>query len=124
MKRFVQSDNHRQSFLLPERFTLTSLTPIRCARIVDVFVDELDLGELGFEGVEPALTGRPCVSPGGVQLNLDFFDLDPEQITCQLCALLRQNQVGPGTRVSTISRPRRRFARRPLLCRHVQRVTH
>lgn len=27
-------------------------------RVVDVFVDELDLGALGFEGVEPAATGR------------------------------------------------------------------
>lgn len=31
-------------------------------RVVDVFVDELDLGQLGLEGVVPAETGRPAVS--------------------------------------------------------------
>jgi transposase len=30
---------------------------------VDVFVDELDLGQLGFEGIEPATTGRPAYHP-------------------------------------------------------------
>ena len=32
-------------------------------RVVEVFVDELDLGGLGFEGVEPAATGRPAYHP-------------------------------------------------------------
>jgi transposase len=32
-------------------------------RVVDVFVDQLDLGKLGFEGVEPAITGRPSYHP-------------------------------------------------------------
>ena len=32
-------------------------------RVVDVFVDELDLGKLGFEGVDPAATGRPSYHP-------------------------------------------------------------
>ena len=32
-------------------------------RVVDVFVDELDLGQLGFEGVDPAATGRPAYQP-------------------------------------------------------------
>ena len=33
------------------------------ARVIDVFVDELDLGELGFEST-PAVTGRPAYHPG------------------------------------------------------------
>ena len=32
-------------------------------RVVDVFVDVLDLGALGFEGVDPAATGRPAYHP-------------------------------------------------------------
>lgn len=32
-------------------------------RVVDVFVDELDLGKLGFSGVDPAATGRPAYHP-------------------------------------------------------------
>ena len=33
-------------------------------RVIDVFVDELDLGALGFEGVVPEATGRPGYHPG------------------------------------------------------------
>ena len=29
-------------------------------RVIDAFVEALDLAELGFEGVEPAATGRPA----------------------------------------------------------------
>lgn len=32
-------------------------------RMVDVFVDELDLATLGFDGVIPAETGRPAYHP-------------------------------------------------------------
>ena len=39
---------------------VTDTNPVR---VVDVFVDELDLRKLGFEGVEPALTGRPSYHP-------------------------------------------------------------
>ena len=61
MKRFVQGDNRTQSLLLPEALDdyVTDTNPVR---VVDVFVDELDLHQLGFEGVEPALTGRPSYS--------------------------------------------------------------
>ena len=62
MKRFVQGENRTQSFLLPEALDdyVTDTNPVR---VVDVFVDELDLHKLGFEGVEPALTGRPSYHP-------------------------------------------------------------
>jgi len=32
-------------------------------RVIDAFVDALDLAELGFHGVEPAGTGRPSYHP-------------------------------------------------------------
>ncbi|MPW24014.1 IS1182 family transposase, partial [Paraburkholderia sp. CNPSo 3157] len=62
MKRFVQGEDRTQSFLLPEALDdyVTNTNPVR---VVDVFVDELDLQKLGFEGVEPALTGRPSYHP-------------------------------------------------------------
>ncbi len=31
--------------------------------MIDVFVDELDLAALGFEGVAPEVTGRPWYHP-------------------------------------------------------------
>jgi len=62
MKRFVESEDRRQSLLLPESLDdyVTEDNPVR---VVEVFIDELDLGALGFEGVQPAVTGRPAYHP-------------------------------------------------------------
>ncbi|KSL31701.1 IS5/IS1182 family transposase [Pseudomonas aeruginosa] len=57
MKRFIQGEHRGQSTLLPESLDdyVADTNPVR---VVDVFVDELDLGLLGFEGVVPAETFR------------------------------------------------------------------
>jgi transposase len=62
MKRFVQGESRTQSTLLPESLDdyVADTNPVR---VVDVFVDELELGRLGFEGVAPASTGRPSCHP-------------------------------------------------------------
>ena len=62
MKRFVQGDCRTQSILLPDCLDdyITDTNPVR---VIDVFVDELELGKLGFDGVEPAVTGRPSYHP-------------------------------------------------------------
>jgi transposase len=63
MKRFVESEDRRQGVLLPEYLDdyVSDDNPVR---VIDVFVDELDLGLLGFEGVVPEATGRPSYHPG------------------------------------------------------------
>ena len=35
-------------------------------RVIDVFVEELDLAGLGFDGVAPEATGRPSYHPSGL----------------------------------------------------------
>jgi len=62
MKRFIQGECRTQSVLLPEALDdyVSETNPVR---VVDVFVDELDLGKLGFEGIKPAATGRPAYHP-------------------------------------------------------------
>lgn len=62
MKRFIQGESRTQNTLLPEMLDdyIADTNPVR---VVDVFVDELDLGQLGFEGVDPAATGRPAYHP-------------------------------------------------------------
>src|SRR5207248_11011512 len=59
MARFVVGDDRSQSTLFPERLDdyLSEDNPVRA---IDVFVDELDLGKLGFGGVAPEATGRPA----------------------------------------------------------------
>ena len=62
MKRFVEGVDRSQSVLFPERLDeyIDENNPVR---VVDVFVDELDRGSLGFDGVTPAVTGRPGYHP-------------------------------------------------------------
>jgi transposase len=62
MKRFVAGADRGQSTLLPECLDdwVDESNPVR---VIDAFVDALDLDELGFSGVEPAVTGRPSYHP-------------------------------------------------------------
>ena len=62
MKRFVEGVDRGQSTLFPECLDdwIGEDNPVR---VIDVFVDELDLGELGFSGVDPEATGRPSYHP-------------------------------------------------------------
>jgi transposase len=63
MKRFVEGEDRRQGVLLPE-FLDDYVSEENPVRVIDVFVDELDLGALGFAGVVPEATGRPAYHPG------------------------------------------------------------
>jgi transposase len=62
MKRFVEGVDRGQSTLFPECLDdwIGEDNPVR---VIDVFVDELDLAELGFSGVDPEATGRPSYHP-------------------------------------------------------------
>src|SRR5215469_4257801 len=62
MKRFVEGADRRQATLLPEYLDdyVSQENPVR---VIDVFVEELDLVALGFDGVVPEVTGRPAYHP-------------------------------------------------------------
>ena len=62
MKRFVEGTDRGQSTLFPESLEdwIDENNPVR---VIDVFVDELDLAELEFDGVAPEVTGRPAYHP-------------------------------------------------------------
>ncbi|HEY2597899.1 MAG TPA: IS1182 family transposase [Candidatus Dormibacteraeota bacterium] len=62
MGRFVEGEDRRQGVLLPEYLDdyVSEENPVR---VIDVFVDELDLAALGFAGVVPEATGRPAYHP-------------------------------------------------------------
>jgi len=62
MKRFVEAIDRAQSMLFTECLEdwIAEDNPVR---VIDVFVDELDLAELGFSGVTPEVTGRPSYHP-------------------------------------------------------------
>jgi transposase len=62
MKRFVEGTDRGQSTLFPECLEdwIDENNPVQ---VIDVFVDALDLAELGFDGVSPEVTGRPSYHP-------------------------------------------------------------
>ena len=62
MKRFVEGVERSQGTLFPDCLEdwIGDDNPVRA---IDVFVDELDLGGLGFDRVEPLATGRPSYHP-------------------------------------------------------------
>jgi|ERR1035438_590403 transposase len=72
MKRFVEGVDRGQSTLLPE-FLDDGIGEDNPVRVIDAFVEALDLAELGFAGVEPKPTGRPSYHPA-VLLKLYIYD--------------------------------------------------
>ena len=62
MTRFIEGKDRRQAILLPECLDdyVTQDNPVR---VIDAFIDELDLLALGFTRAQPAATGRPAYHP-------------------------------------------------------------
>lgn len=62
MSRFIEGERREQATLFPERIDdyISQENPVR---VVNAFVDELNLFELGFESVQPKATGRPAYHP-------------------------------------------------------------
>jgi hypothetical protein len=62
MKRFIEGEDRSQTALLPPSLDdfVAEDNPVR---VVEAFVEQLDLRQLGFEGAAPAATGRPGYHP-------------------------------------------------------------
>jgi hypothetical protein len=59
MHRFIDGEDRMQQTLLPNSLEdyVSEESPVR---VIEVFIDELDLAALGFAGMTPAATGRPA----------------------------------------------------------------
>ena len=62
MKRFIEGQDRNQSTLFPESLE-EYIDADNTVRVVDAYVDELNLFDLGFERVNPKVTGRPGYHP-------------------------------------------------------------
>jgi transposase len=83
MKIFIEGVGRNQTTLFPERLEdwVGEDNPIR---VIDVFVDELNLFDLGFERVSPRATGRPSYHPS-ILLKLYIYGyLNRVQSSCRL----------------------------------------
>ncbi len=66
MNRFIEGEHRNQSTLFPECLDdyISEDNPVR---VIDIFVDELDIVQLGFRRLEPKVTGRPAYHPSMLQ---------------------------------------------------------
>jgi len=62
MKRFIEGENRSQSTLFPESLD-EYIADDNAVRVIDAFVDKVDLATLGFKRAEPSATGRPGYHP-------------------------------------------------------------
>ena len=62
MKRFIQGENRNQSTLFPGLLD-DYISDDNQIRVIDAFIDTLDLSSLGFSGIVPKKTGRPSYHP-------------------------------------------------------------
>jgi len=62
MKRFIEGADRTQAMLLPECVE-DYVGPDNPVRVVEAFVEQLDLRAMGFEGSDPEATGRPAYHP-------------------------------------------------------------
>ena len=62
MKRFIEGEDRAQVTLLPECLD-DYVGPDNPVRVVEAFVEQLDLRQMGFEGIDPLATGRPSYHP-------------------------------------------------------------
>src|SRR5213083_3603701 len=62
MHRFIDGEDRMQQALLPHSLEdyVGEENPVR---VIEIFIDELDLAALGFSGMTPAATGRPAYHP-------------------------------------------------------------
>src|SRR6266850_5932975 len=62
MHRFIDGEDRIQQALLPHCLE-DYVSPENPVRVIEVFIEELDLAALGFSGMTPAATGRPAYHP-------------------------------------------------------------
>ena len=75
MHRFIDGEDRMQQTLLPHSLEdyVGEENPVR---VIEVFIDELDLAALGFVGMIPAATGRPAYLP-----SLDAVEVLPLRLS-------------------------------------------
>jgi len=90
MKRFVEEADRGQWTLLPECLDdfVDESNPVR---VIDVFVDTLDLAEMSFEGVEAAATGRPSYHP-----SVPGTEKTQERLAASLASSAKMNESAMG----------------------------
>ena len=62
MTRYIEGEERSQSVLFPDRLD-DWVEPENPVRVIEAFVEELNLSDLGIERAQPAAMGRPGYHP-------------------------------------------------------------
>src|SRR6201987_4449066 len=83
MHRYIDGEDRMQQALLPHSLEdyVGEENPVR---VVEVFIDKLDLAALGFSGMTPAATGRPAYHPSTLPKTYLYGYLTPVQSSRRL----------------------------------------
>ena len=92
MTDFIQGENRFQSTLFPERVD-DYIAEDNAVRVIDVFIDELDLSGLGFR-TEPEALGRPAYDPAVMFKTLCVRLLEPSAIESSVGTRVRSQCRG------------------------------
>jgi transposase len=80
MRRFITGEGRQQIMLLPECLD-DYITADNTVRLVEVFVDEFDLGAFDSAGAMPEAMGRPAYHPATL-LKIYLYGYQPTHPTC------------------------------------------
>src|SRR5947209_16292151 len=118
MRRFVEETDRGQWTLLPECLDdfIDENNPVR---VIDVFVDALDLAEMSFEGVEPAATGRPSYHPS-VLLKLRKVCARFVELCREMGLLAKASVAIDGSKFKAVNNRDRNFTRAKVERRRAQ----
>ncbi len=99
MKRFIEGTDRSQGTLFPEQLDdwVGEDNPVR---VIDVFVDGLDLVDLGFARVDPRSTGRPGYHPSALLKLYIYGYLNRVQSSRRL-----EREAGRNVEVMWVDRP-------------------
>src|ERR1700704_5540984 len=128
MHRFIDGEDRMQQALLPHSLEdyVGEENPVR---VIEVFIDELDLAALGFSGMTPAATGRPAYHPSTLLKIYLYGYLNRLQSSRRLESSIRctrprsSSRVGDGTTTWSGRMPRSATGLRPRRC-SCQRSPH
>src|ERR1700747_2188678 len=137
MHRFIDGEDRLQRTLLPNSLE-DYVDPENPVRVIDIFIDELDLAVLGFSGTTPAATGRPAYHPATLLKIYLYGYLNRVQSSRRLEREAQRNielmwltgRLAPDFKTIADFRKDNGAARRPVcgqfveLCRRLKLFTH
>ena len=104
MSRYVEGSDRSQVTLLPECLD-DYIAEDNTVRVVEAFVEELDLAALGFTKAAPAATGRPAYHPG-VLLKIYIYGYLNRVASSRRLTIRRSNSNAPTGRRTSSGRER------------------